>query len=322
MSEPLKAPKRGGASTKASSRASTKAKAPKKKAPISQASRRQRSTKRTTKNRTSKIPRARGTATKATSQASTPAPHSRITKRREAVLADKKRKRLLVVSGCAAFVLLLVTGWAILHLSVFRLHHLEISGNTHESRAVIESTAGLSGSPALIDLRAGTIEHQLQSLPWIKSASVSVVWPSTVKLVIHERTMAGAVKAPTGWAIVDGNGRVLQRRQRQPAGLPIVQLATASVPPVGSFYAYNSLQGFTVAGTLPVAFKDQVSLIVVHRTGTITLHLTSPVIIELGQATELSQKYEDIAAVIAGATLHAGDVLDVSVPQSSTISGP
>jgi protein involved in polysaccharide export with SLBB domain len=33
-------------------------------------------------------------------------------------------------------------------------------------------------------------------------------------------------------------------------------------------------------------------------------------------------KYRDVASVIAGATLHPGDVLDVSVPQAPTISGP
>jgi hypothetical protein len=54
----------------------------------------------------------------------------------------------------------------------------------------------------------------------------------------------------------------------------------------------------------------------------VTLHLVRPVIIKLGHVTDLTQKYKDIAAVVAGATLHAGDVLDVSVPQSSTISGP
>jgi hypothetical protein len=52
------------------------------------------------------------------------------------------------------------------------------------------------------------------------------------------------------------------------------------------------------------------------------IQLTTPVTIELGQATDLTAKYKDIASVIAGATLHPGDVLDVSVPQASTITGP
>jgi len=42
----------------------------------------------------------------------------------------------------------------------------------------------------------------------------------------------------------------------------------------------------------------------------------------LGPASDLSQKYEDVASVIARTTLHVGDVVDVSVPQAMTVSGP
>ena len=47
-----------------------------------------------------------------------------------------------------------------------------------------------------------------------------------------------------------------------------------------------------------------------------TLTLTTPVTVDLGPASQLGAKYEDVAAVLAGATLHAGDVIDVSVPGS------
>ena len=37
-------------------------------------------------------------------------------------------------------------------------------------------------------------------------------------------------------------------------------------------------------------------------------------------ADRLRAKFSDIAAIIAGTSLHAGDVIDVSVPQASTIT--
>ena len=187
---------------------------------------------------------------------------------------------------------------------------------------MIASTAGLSGSPALIDVSSGSIEHQLGQLPWVKSASVSVQWPSTIKIAITERSAAASVDSASGWLIVDGTGRVLAHSRTQPSGLAVVQAPATGAPAVGQWFSGSIRHGFLVAGTLPKAFKSQVALIVVHPSGAVTLHLVRPVIVEMGQATELTQKYEDIAAVIAGATLHAGDVLDVSVPQSSTISGP
>ncbi len=49
--------------------------------------------------------------------------------------------------------------------------------------------------------------------------------------------------------------------------------------------------------------------------------MTTPVTVDLGDTTQLDQKYEDAAAALAGATLAAGDVIDVSVPDSTTV-GP
>jgi hypothetical protein len=52
------------------------------------------------------------------------------------------------------------------------------------------------------------------------------------------------------------------------------------------------------------------------------LELSSPVSFVLGPADQLGAKYEDVASVIASTTMHAGDVIDVSVPQAMTVTGP
>jgi cell division protein FtsQ len=335
MAEPLNAPHRAGAhaATKASKATSpSRRKQAKQSTAQPKAEKPKTSKKRVSKARShTKPPAASRTrkraATKAPSSrkakaASTPATHRKIAARRSDVAQQRRRKRLFIAGGLAGVVLVGITVWGVLHLSVFRLHHLTISGNHHESAAAIVNTAGLSSSPALIDVSAGSIEHQLAQLPWVKSASVTVQWPSSIKLTITERTAAASVDTASGWLIVDGTGRVLARSRTQPSGLVVIQAPLTGSPAVSQWFGGSIRHGFLVAGTLPRAFKSQVALIVVHPSGAVTLHLVRPVIIEMGQATELPQKYEDIAAVIAGATLHAGDVLDVSVPQSSTISGP
>jgi hypothetical protein len=52
------------------------------------------------------------------------------------------------------------------------------------------------------------------------------------------------------------------------------------------------------------------------------LVLSTPVTVFLGTATDLGAKFEDTAAILAGATLHAGDVIDVSAPGSPVVTGP
>ena len=46
------------------------------------------------------------------------------------------------------------------------------------------------------------------------------------------------------------------------------------------------------------------------------MRLTTPVTVDLGSTAQLPAKYEDVAALLAGATLTSGDVIDVSVPES------
>ena len=137
-----------------------------------------------------------------------------------------------------------------------------------------------------------------------------------------DRQAVGAVPAPGRWLLVDATGRVLVRYATAPFG----QLRIVVPPPlsaaVGEQLGPKAQPAITVAASLPPAFRGQVAAVVGHSDGTVTLRMDAPVRVDLGTATQLAAKYEDVAAVIAGASLHAGDVLDVSVPQASTISGP
>jgi hypothetical protein len=49
--------------------------------------------------------------------------------------------------------------------------------------------------------------------------------------------------------------------------------------------------------------------------------MTTPILVDIGDASQLTAKYEDVSAMLAGATLHDGDVIDVSVPGAPTVTG-
>ena len=162
----------------------------------------------------------------------------------------------------------------------------------------------------------------MDSLPWVRSSSVAIRWPSTVKITVVERTPVAVVAALGGVGLVDETGRVLTIAKTAPPGLMPVQLVSGTKVIAGGTLENGAVGAMQVVSTLPPAFVGQVASVVVNSDGTITLHLTTPVTVNLGTPTELNQKYNDIASVIAGATLHPGDVIDVSVPQASTITGP
>jgi len=60
----------------------------------------------------------------------------------------------------------------------------------------------------------------------------------------------------------------------------------------------------------------------VSTAGWVQLSMTTPIAVDIGTATQLTAKYEDVSSILAGATLHNGDVIDVSVPDAPTVTGP
>jgi len=247
----------------------------------------------------------------------------RIRERRAAVARRKGRRRLRTVLLVAVVVLLLIGGWFVLHSKVFAARVVTVVGSVHTPASEIISVAGLSDHPPMIDVNPPTVAARLEKLPWVAKATVSRLWPDGVRISVVEHS-AVAVVATTSpaaehWALVDRSGLVLADVAAPPAGL--VHLTTADMPgPPGSDMGAAAATGLRVAATLPRAFSAQVTSIEVGQGGGVTLVMTTPVTIVLGATTQLHQKYEDAAAILARAKLVAGDVIDVSVPDSPTVS--
>ena len=261
----------------------------------------------------------------------------RIRARRAEISRSAGRRRLRLLLLALAVVGLAVGGWFLLHSRVLSARVVRVEGSVHTPRAEIVSVAGLAHDPPLIDVNPGAAAARLETLPWVAQATVTRHWPDAVEVNVVERRPAAVVSTTstrtpaksTGslrpapaepWALVDRTGRVLTLVATPPPGL--VHLAGplhpgrpgSTVPPV-------ALSGLHVAATLPPAFRSQVTTVQVESGGRVHLALTTPVTVDLGTTSQLHQKYEDTAAVLAGGTLVAGDVIDVSVPDSPTV-GP
>jgi cell division protein FtsQ len=142
--------------------------------------------------------------------------------------------------------------------------------------------------------------------------------PSTTTTTAPPTPSTGP-KGTAAWALVDGTGRVLADTPSPPAGLVHV-VGVAAAGAVGTTLAADR-PALAVAASLPKAFAGQVTEVDATAGGQVTLKLTSPVTVNLGTMAQLPQKYEDVAAVLAGAPLTAGDVIDVSVPGSPVVTG-
>jgi cell division protein FtsQ len=246
----------------------------------------------------------------------------RISARRTEVTRQLGRRRLRLVGLLAAVVVLAFGAWSLLHSSLFSARAVTVVGATHETVAQVEAAAGLTDHPPLLDVHAGAAELGIERLPWVASASVSVRWPDGIRVSVTERVPKVVMTAAgSRWAEVSADGRVLADATARPPGL--IELAApkpADTP--GSTLPAADQVGLVVAATLPASFRAQVTEVTVEPAGWVQLTMTTPILVNVGDSSQLAAKYEDVTAILAGAPLHNGDVIDVSVPKAPTVTGP
>ena len=244
----------------------------------------------------------------------------RIRQRRVDVRRRQGRRRLRWFAGVILVLLLVAVGVAVLHLPWFTVRVVTVSGtHAHTSDAAIVAAADLGHHPALISVDPGAVASRIEQLPFIATARVERHWPDGVGIAVTERvpsvTMAGPGRS---WSVLDGQGRTLEVVPARPAGLVMLVVPTAqgapAPPPVGGTVASAGSFGLTVCRTLPVAFASQVTTVTLASDGTIDLALNSGLTVLLGTDTDLPAKYEDVAAIIAHASLHGATTIDVTVP--------
>jgi cell division septal protein FtsQ len=244
----------------------------------------------------------------------------RISARRTAVIKQQGRRRLVVLGVALGVSLLIVGGWFLVHTSLFSARSVSVTGNVHETTALVVAQAGLAGHPPLLDVNAGAAAARLEQLPWVRAATVRVSWPDGVHIAVTEETARFTASTPAGkWELLSNDGRVLGDSATRPPGL---LLLTVPQPPgvPGTLLSTKDAPGLRVASSLPASFVGQVTGVTVEPAGWVQLALTTPIVVDIGNAVELTAKYEDVSSILAAASLHNGDVIDVSVPDAPTVT--
>ncbi len=246
----------------------------------------------------------------------------RISARRTEVTRQLGRRRLRLVGIVVAVALVGFLGWCLLHSSLFSARAISVVGATHETAAQVEAAAGLSSHPPLLDIQTGAEAKGIERLPWVRAASVSVHWPDGVRVVVSERVATLVMATAAGqWAELDAEGRVLAVVATRPPG-PIAIGGPQAPGAPGSVVGARDQLALRIAATLPASFRGQVTAVNVVSAGFVQLAMSTPILVDIGDASQLHAKYEDVSAALAGATLHDGDIIDVSVPGAMTVTGP
>lgn len=231
------------------------------------------------------------------------------------------RRLLWVAVAAVVFAAALIVA----HSPLLSARVLTVTGTatlTSSQRAQVVAASGLASRPPLLDVNPAAVSARVQRLPWVKGAAVVRHWPDGVSVQVGVRKPVAVVPGSSGGLVeVDRTGRVLAKVPSAPAGMVTLRAPVEPGAP-GTWLAKGALPGLRVAATLPPALGGLVAAVVVQPQDQVDLQLTAPLTVHLGTATDLRQKYEDAASVLASASFSAGEVLDVSIPQSPSVAPP
>jgi cell division protein FtsQ len=209
----------------------------------------------------------------------------------------------------AALVLGLVSAgvWLVFFSSVVTVREISVSGNQTLSsyRVAAVAKAPMGRQLARVDLAA--IQARVETLPAVKSASVSRSWPHTIAISITERTPVAVVDRGAGLQAVDSEGVLFGRYTTRPDDLPLVH----TNPDVK---ADALAEAARVVTSLRSDIAAKVDLVEVETIDRIRLELSSGRTVMWGSAEDSAEK----AAVLAVLLEQKAEEIDVSVPGRPT----
>lgn len=242
----------------------------------------------------------------------------RMRARRIAVRRDEGRRRLRRLAWGLGGVTLLVNGAAIAHTPFVDVDRIEVTTGPNTPAAAVQAASGIDRGDAMLTLDESGAEAKIERLSWVADADVQREWPSTVRIVVHERAPAAILQSPLPGqplGLADAEGRVLQIGGPVPFGLvtvtgvPAVMHQGEPVPP-------TVRDALRLAVTAPVVVPGAVTAVSLDLEAT----LTSGGVVRFGSLRDLDEKLVALATVLARVDTSCLGVLDLKVPGSPTVS--
>jgi len=225
---------------------------------------------------------------------------------------SRRRRITWLVSGLS---LLLVIGFVTgaVYSPLLSLKTIRVEGASRVSAASVRNAVdGQLGRPlALVDFAA--ITKALGKFPLIRSFVTETVPPDTLVIRIAERAPIATLATSSGFSVVDPAGIVIDSGAERQAGLPLIELGSATKDSP----AFVAAVGVLLA--LPADLLKKVDTVSAQTSDDVTLTLTGGQTVVWGSAEQSVLKAKVLAAVIAvGGTTTK---YDVSAPNHPVLGG-
>lgn len=166
----------------------------------------------------------------------------------------RRRKRIL---GAVAVVAVLAgLTWLVLGSAWLRVQTVAVSGTVRLDPDLVRRAALPSVGRPMVLADVATLRSVVGKQDVVKDVRVERGWPSTLRVVVVERTPVAAVPAGGDMALVDEDGVVVERVAKAPAGLPVIEIDLVDERAAPSLRA-----GLAVLAALPETLRGQVRTI-------------------------------------------------------------
>ncbi len=243
----------------------------------------------------------------------------RMKRRRIEVTRHEGRRRLRFLVASGTMTVLVVAGWASTRSPLLDVDRVEVVGATATPRAEVVAASGVRLGLPMVDLDRSLAVRGVVDLPWVRSASITRQWPSTVTIrVVERQAVAAAPAADSGWALVDSNGQVVAWTQSPGSLPPLAGIAPAGPP--GSTLGGPAAGLLRVAATVPDDLRSRVKAVVAGDKGEVALELREGATIRLGEPEQLDEKFRSALSVLTQVDTRGVSTLDVRIPQSPVLT--
>jgi cell division protein FtsQ len=239
--------------------------------------------------------------------------------RRLSVKRAQTRKRLKWVALGLLVVTVVVGGLALLGSSLFavKADQIDVVGAVYtdddELQRIIDD---LADTPALrVDV--GRLEAELEAIPWVERAEVTVDFPSAATIDIRERQPMTTYQGPDGrYRVLDRGGRVLDVID----GYPFAYVLITGPDPVdldpGEFAPRGYAAASELARNLTPPVRGRVATLEVAADGSsLDMILDDGRLVRFGEARELFAKLVRLDRVLTSGQELADGPIDVSTEE-------
>jgi cell division protein FtsQ len=248
--------------------------------------------------------------------------------RRRALRRTEGRRRLAVLAGAIAMLLLPAGYWGLAHSSVFSVSHVKVTGATPRVDAQVQSLVATDVSgKSLLQVDASALAARLEALPDVRLARVDRAFPHGVDVSVVMERAAAFVRAGAARYVVSADGRVLRTVTRVPAHLPRIVLPPGAVVATGHTLSSASMQAaLTVLRGVPGRFERGIGARlkgVVSTPGAVVAVFGHGLQIQLGGTGALATKLRVAAKVLGemGASIRRSVAyVNVSVPARPSVA--